>query len=110
MHRWRFRNSLSRPNTVTSIGAYAFAGCTSLTEIAIPATVTSIGNRAFEGCTSLTEITYNGTSAQWDNIAVGRQLLEGHKAVIVHCTDGDVTIFYRAWRHPKAWTRIDVAG
>ena len=45
------------PNTVTSIGYYAFSGCTSLTSITIPDTVTSIGGNAFSGCTSLTSIT-----------------------------------------------------
>ncbi len=41
---------------VTSIGAYAFNFCDSLTEIVIPESVTSIGNSAFQDCDSLTEI------------------------------------------------------
>ena len=45
------------PNSLTSIGQYAFDGCTSLTNITIPDSVTSIGDSAFEGCTSLTSIT-----------------------------------------------------
>jgi hypothetical protein len=43
------------PASVTSIGSYAFWGC-SITSIAIPAGVTSIGGMAFQGCTSLTSI------------------------------------------------------
>ena len=35
---------------VTSIGEYAFNGCSSLTSIEIPESVTSIGNGAFEWC------------------------------------------------------------
>lgn len=44
------------PDGVTSIGDYAFEGCSSLTEINIPDSVTSIGDRAFRICSSLTEI------------------------------------------------------
>ena len=45
------------PDSVTSIGNYAFYGCVGLSSITIPDSVTSIGNRAFEGCTGLTEVT-----------------------------------------------------
>ena len=44
------------PNTVTSIGNYAFYYCTSLTNISIPSSVTSIGNNAFSTCRNLTSI------------------------------------------------------
>ena len=44
------------PNSVTSIGSYAFYGCSSLTSINIPNSVTSIGSYAFDGCSSLTSI------------------------------------------------------
>ena len=42
---------------VTSIGEYAFYGCTGLTSITIPESVTSIGSSAFRNCTELTSIT-----------------------------------------------------
>ena len=42
---------------VSSIGSYAFSGCTSLASVTIAGTVTSIGNYAFSGCTSLTSVT-----------------------------------------------------
>ena len=41
---------------VTSIGAKAFASCTSLTSIVIPDTITSIGKSAFYDCTSVTSV------------------------------------------------------
>ena len=44
------------PNSVTSIGRYAFCGCKSLTSITIPNSVTSIGKYAFKGCSSLTSV------------------------------------------------------
>ncbi|MDD7424468.1 MAG: leucine-rich repeat domain-containing protein, partial [Candidatus Methanomethylophilaceae archaeon] len=45
--------SVTIPNGVTSIGDYAFYGCTGLTSVTIPNSVTSIGDYAFYGCTSL---------------------------------------------------------
>ena len=43
------------PNSVTTIGNSAFAGCTGLTgELTIPNSVTTIGGSAFAGCTGLT--------------------------------------------------------
>ena len=44
------------PNTVTSIGDYAFINCRSLTSMTIPETVTSIGNSAFSSCLNLTSV------------------------------------------------------
>ena len=45
------------PDSVTSIGEYAFYGCSELTSITIPESVTSIGDYAFSGCSGLTSIT-----------------------------------------------------
>ena len=42
---------------VTTIGEYAFANCTGLTNITIPESVTTIGDHAFDGCSGLTSIT-----------------------------------------------------
>lgn len=49
--------SIKIPGSVTSIGDYAFSGCCGLTSIKIPDSVTSIGNGAFSGCSGLTTIT-----------------------------------------------------
>ena len=49
--------SVTIPESITSIGDLAFAGCTDLTEVTIPEGVTSIGGGTFYGCTGLTEIT-----------------------------------------------------
>ena len=45
------------PNSVTSIGTYAFNNCRSLTSISLPDSVSSIGTYAFYGCIRLTDIT-----------------------------------------------------
>ncbi|MBQ8050385.1 MAG: leucine-rich repeat domain-containing protein [Bacteroidaceae bacterium] len=49
--------SVTIPNSVTSIGGRAFAECTGLTSVTIPESVTSIGDRAFYNCTGLTSVT-----------------------------------------------------
>ena len=53
--------SITIPNSVTSIGSYAFSGCSSLTSITIPNSVTSIGGGAFYGCRSLTSVTMSNS-------------------------------------------------
>ena len=42
--------SINIPDSVTSIGDWAFSNCNSLTSINIPDSVTTIGHRAFESC------------------------------------------------------------
>ena len=44
------------PSSITSVGGYAFYGCTSLTSVTIPNSVTSIDISAFDGCSDLTSI------------------------------------------------------
>jgi hypothetical protein len=57
-------NSVTIPNSVTNIGAYAFAKYSpsirdvmELSSIVIPNSVTNIGEKAFFGCTKLTNVT-----------------------------------------------------
>ncbi|MEG2814479.1 MAG: leucine-rich repeat protein, partial [Oscillospiraceae bacterium] len=45
------------PNTVTTIGDWAFNRCKALTSVDIPDSVTTIGDWAFYGCKALTSVT-----------------------------------------------------
>jgi len=48
--------AITIPDSVTSIGDWAFVGCTSLTNVTIGNSVTSIGEYAFYECTSLSSV------------------------------------------------------
>ncbi|MBQ4182242.1 MAG: leucine-rich repeat domain-containing protein, partial [Bacilli bacterium] len=48
--------SISIPDSVTTIGVWAFSNCSSLESITIPGSVTFIGGYAFSGCTSLSSV------------------------------------------------------
>ena len=82
--------------SVTSIGGYAFDGCTGLTEITIPSSVTSIENNAFRDCSGLTSITVASGNTKYHS--EGNCLIEtASKTLILGCknsiipTDGSVT-------------------
>lgn len=57
------------PDTVTSIGEFAFIGCESLTSITMSDQVTSIGKYAFSGCIRLTSIHIPATVTDFGDLA-----------------------------------------
>ena len=65
-------NSLIIPETVTSIGAYAFPGLLGLTTTPVIAGVTNIGAHAFDGCTGLTSVILPSTLT-----TVGERVFDG---------------------------------
>ena len=57
------------PNSVTSIGDYAFWACAELTSVTIPNSVTSIGIDVFGFCTGLTSVTIGNSVTSISNRA-----------------------------------------
>lgn len=61
--------TLTLPNGITSIGNYAFYSCTGLTSVTIGNGVTSIGGWAFQFCTGLTSVTIGNSITSIGNHA-----------------------------------------
>ena len=58
-------------NSVTSIGNYAFSSCSSLTSVTIPDSVTTIGYWAFRSCTNITSVTIGNSVTNIGDYAFG---------------------------------------
>ncbi len=59
------------PSTLTSIGDYAFYGCSGLTTLELPEGVIDIGVGAFNKCHELTKVLYHGSRNNWRSISIG---------------------------------------
>ena len=78
---------------ITAIGELAFKDQVQITSIVIPDSVTSIGRYAFYGCTRLTRITFKGTIKQWNAISKGSfWKYDVPSTCKVVCTDGTTSI------------------
>lgn len=65
-------NTTVIPNTVKSIGDYAFSGCSGLTSVVVPDSVVQIGEGAFKNCSSLVRVEIKGAVA-----SLGKHVFEG---------------------------------
>lgn len=81
------------PDSVTSIGEYAFYGCSGLTSVTIGEGVTSIGDYAFASCIGLTSVTFEGTVEEWNEIDKRQSWLDPNCPVTeIVCSDGTVSV------------------
>ena len=80
--------SVTIPNSVISIGYYAFSGCTSLTNVTLGTNVTSIGDGPFGDCTSLTAITVDAINSVYCSVA--GVLFNKSQATLIQCPAGKV--------------------
>ena len=74
------------PDTVTSIGDYAFLECTSLKSVTIPKSVTSIGEGVFLECLKLEKIIVDSGNAYYSS--VDGVLYNKGKTVLIKCPEG----------------------
>jgi hypothetical protein len=91
------------PNRVTSIGDWAFKGCSWLTSVVIPNSVTSIGSYAFYNCSRLTSVvigdsvtsigrdafyntTYYNNESNWENgvLYIGKYLIKAKTSQVAY--------------------------
>jgi len=96
--------SYTVPNSVTTIGRWAFNDCTSLTSITIPNRVTTIENRTFEGCTSLKEI-HNKNSIPQEKDEMDYSGFNGidMKTCVLYVPKGS----YNAYRNAPVWSEFE---
>ncbi len=60
-----FITSIVVPDSLTKIGEWAFAGCTSIKTVDLGKGVQVIENSAFVSCSALTKVNYTGTIDDW---------------------------------------------
>ena len=75
-------------DSVTTIGRYAFEGCT-LESLTISDAVTSIEYAAFADCNNLTTINYRGSESQWAAISIGSNNAPLTSATIIYNYTGN---------------------
>lgn len=92
-------------SSLNEIGAYAFNGCTSLTEIVLPYGIETIGDYAFYGCSALQKATL---SAVLKNI--GKNVFKGCAALeTVTVPNGVRSIGYGMFEGCSALTTINLS-
>mgnify|MGYP004622616827 CR=1 FL=1 len=62
--------TVTLPASVTEIGEGVFGSCTNLTSVRIPASVKTIQKWTFEECEALTDVYYDGSEADWKKIVI----------------------------------------
>ena len=78
--------SIYEGKPVTSIGDWAFYGCTKLTRVTIPDSVTGIGYAALSKCSSLTSIDVGEANTEY--LSEDGVLFDKNKTVLIHFPAG----------------------
>ena len=102
------------PNNVTSIGRYAFTGCSGMTSVTIPSSVTFIENSAFTYCSDLTSIVVEAENTEYDSRdncnaiirTASNYLVAGCKTTVI--PDGVTRIAYDAFAGCSGLTSVEI--
>lgn len=99
----QYTRTVEIPNGVTTLGEYAFNGCTGLTNITLPDSLTTIKQNTFRGCTGLTEIDLNNVTTLDSSMhfmmcsslrkAVGKKAVTVSSSCFYFCTSLKIAIF-----------------
>lgn len=83
-------NRTTIPNTVTSIGDFAFNNCRYLNSIYIPSSVESMGTGAFANCTSMLEIVVDDDNSVYDSRNNCNAIIETATNTLLYASIGTV--------------------
>ena len=81
--------SMTIPEGITRINAFALSKCSALTNVAIPDSVTTVGEYAFKDCKSLTTIAIPDSVT-----AIGEWAFVNCKQLIIRCNPGSCAETY----------------
>lgn len=82
--------SVTLGNNVTTIGESAFSGCSITGELNLPASITAIGSNAFGSSNGITAVKFAGTLVQWEK--VNNSGFVDHE-VDYYCNDEQITSY-----------------
>ena len=105
---------VSIPQGVSSIGSFAFSGCTGLTSVTIPDSVVSIEGYAFSGCTGLTSINVSSGNTKYHSAenciieTASKALIAGCKNSVIPADDSVTTIGYAAFSGCTGLTSVTI--
>lgn len=71
------------PDSINTLGAYAFSSCSNLETVTLSSSVTSSATNVFSSCSNLKTVHFEGTREQWESLNI-----KVSDKVIVRCYNG----------------------